>query len=257
MSGTVGLERVGAVAVLTIDNEAKWNALSPPILEALERHLDALDRDGGIAAIVLTGRGERAFCAGADINAWGDLDPHEFARGWILGGHRAFDRIARSPKPVIAAVNGHALGGGLELAAASDLRISVRSATFGLPEASIGVVPGWSGTQRLARQMPIALVKEMALLARRLSAERAFQVGFVNEIVEADARGRAIEVAGALSGLAPRSVEIAKYMINAGQDEGRAAMIDALASGFAASTRDKAEGVASFRAKRKPEFRGE
>ena len=203
-----------------------------------------------------TGRGERAFGAGADINAGGDLDACEFARGWVLGGHRVFDRIARSAKPVIAAVNGHALGGGLELAAASDLRISVRSATFGLPEAAIGVVPGWSGTQRLARQLPVALVKEMALLGRRLSAERAHEVGFVNEIVECDARARAIEVAGALSGLAPRSVEIAKYMINAGQDEGREAMIDALASGFAASTRDRAEGVAGFRAKRKPEFRG-
>ena len=246
----------GAVMVLTLDNEQKLNALTPEVVAELDRAAEAIERDDRVRAMVLTGTGTRAFCAGADIKAWGALDQFAFARTWIRTGHRVFDRIARLPVPTVAAINGHAFGGGLELAACCDVRIAVKSALLALPETSIGITPGWSGMQRVARQMPASVVREMALFGTRLSAERALQIGFLAEAVEADALSSAVALAERAATLAPRAVEIAKLVLSAEAGEGREAAIDAMASGFAASTRDRAEGVASFREKRPPKFEG-
>jgi enoyl-CoA hydratase len=244
----------GDVAELRLDNAARGNAFTAQMLRDLDQHCAAIDGNGDVACVIVTAAGDRAFCTGADINAWGDLPPDAFARAWVRDGHRVFDRLARLSKPTIAAVSGHAFGGGLELAATCDIRVMAVGATLGLPEAGVGIVPGWSGTQRLMRLLPEAVVKEMALFGRRLSAERALALGFVAEIA-ADARAAAFEIAAAFQGSA-RSVEVAKYMIHAAVGEDRGAMIEALGSGMIAASADKAEGVAAFRAKRKPEFPG-
>jgi enoyl-CoA hydratase len=245
----------GPIAELRLDNPAKLNAFTVSMLQSLEQHCSAIDRNPDIRCVIVTAEGDRAFCTGADINAWGDLTPAEFARHWVRDGHRIFDRLARLSKPTIAALSGHAFGGGLELAAACDIRVMVPRATLALPEASVGIVPGWSGTQRLARLLPEPVIKEMALFGRRISAERALTLGFVAEVAD-DARACAEAIATSILGQSPRSVEVAKYMIHAAVGEDASAMIEALGSGMIAASGDKAIGVAAFRAKRKPEFPG-
>ena len=206
--------------------------------------------------MLITAVGDRAFCTGADINGWGDLTPAQFARHWIRDGHRIFDRLARLSKPTIAVIQGHAFGGGLELAAACDLRVMAPGASLALPEAGVGIVPGWSGTQRLLRLLPEAVVKEMALFGHRVTADRALAMGFV-AAVDADPRAAAMALLDRAITLSPRAVEIAKSMIHAAVGEDRSAMIEALGGAAIAATEDRAEGVAAFRAKRKPVFTGQ
>lgn len=246
----------GPIAELRLDNPAKMNAFTVEMLSQLASHLELIDHNPDIRAVLLTAEGSRAFCTGADINGWGDLTPAEFARHWVRGGHRIFDRLARLSKPSIAVLNGHAFGGGLELAAACDLRVMAPTASLALPEAGVGIVPGWSGTQRLLRLLPEAVVKEMALFGHRLKADRALAMGFVAAVDE-DPRAAAIVLLDRALDLSPRAVEIAKTMIHAALGEDRAAMVEALGSAAIAASDDRAEGVAAFREKRKPDFSGQ
>ncbi len=245
----------GAVAELKLDNPAKLNAFTSEMLRQLDQHCALIEHRPEVSCVLVTAAGERAFCTGADISAWGGLSPADFARHWVRDGHRIFDRLARLGKPTIAVLTGHAFGGGLELAAACDIRVMVPKATIALPEAGVGIVPGWSGTQRLARLLPEGVLKEMALFGRRIGAERALAIGFAACVAE-DALAAAEAIAASLAGQSPRSIEVAKAMIHAGVGEDRAAMIEALGSGMIAATADRAEGVAAFSAKRKPEFPG-
>ena len=249
------LLRHGEIAELRLDNPGKLNALTVPMLHALDAHLNALDLDASVRFVLVTASGAKAFCTGADINAWGDLSPTEFARIWVREGHRIFDRLARLSKPTIAVLEGFAFGGGLELAAACDIRVMSPKSALAMPETGVGVVPGWSGTQRLARLLPEPVLKEMVLFGRRLPADRALALGFVAEVAD-DACAAAMEIAERMLSTSPRASEIAKYMIHAAVGEDRAAMIEALGSGFIASSADKAEGVAAFRGKRKADFTG-
>lgn len=254
MTGVV-LEISGGVALLTLDNAAKLNALTVPMLEALEAHLIAIEQDTEVRVVIVTGAGEKAFCCGADIAAWGKLSPTEFARHWVRDGHRVFDRLARLSKPTIAAVNGHAFGGGLELATACDIRVMSPRATLALPEARVGIVPGWSGTQRMMRLIPEPVVKEMALFGRRIGAERAVALGYAASVAE-DALGEAREIATEINALSPRATEVAKAMIHAAVDEDRGAMVEALGAAAIGASEDRIEGVAAFLEKRPATFTG-
>lgn len=251
----VHLHLKGRIAELRLDNPAKLNAFTVEMLGHLAAHLETIERNAGIACVLVTASEARAFCSGADITAWGGLSPAEFARHWVRGGHRLFDRLARLPMPTIAVLSGHAFGGGLELAAACDIRVMAPKATLALPEAGVGIVPGWSGTQRLARLLPEPVLKEMALFGRRLTAERALACGFVAEVAE-DARAAAEAIAAKVPDLSPRAVEIAKAMIHAARGEDAGAMVEALGSAAIAASADREEGVSAFRDKRKPMFPG-
>lgn len=251
----VRLHIAGGLAELRLDNPAKLNCFTVGMLGQLASHLEVIEGRPEVRAVIVTGEGEKAFCSGADINAWGGLSPADFARNWVRGGHRIFDRLARLAKPTIAALNGHAFGGGLELAAACDVRVIAPKATIALPEAGVGIVPGWSGSQRLARLIPEGMVKEMALFGRRIGAERLLSCGFVAEVAE-DARAAAQEIAEKAATLSPRATEVTKAMIHAGQGEDSAALIEALGSAAIAASADRQEGVVAFQQKRKAEFPG-
>lgn len=251
----VDLEIRGEIAIMRLDNAPKLNALTPEMLQQIMAHLDRVELDESLRALILTADHPKAFCVGADIAAWAKISPSGFARNWVRGGHRIFDRLARLAKPTIAALNGHAFGGGLELAAACDIRVMAPNARLALPEVSIGIVPGWSGTQRMQRLLPEAVLKEMALFGRHLSAQRAVQLGFVAELSDAPL-DVALEIATSTCALSPRAIEVTKNMIHAGAGEDSAALIEALGGGLIAGSDDKAEGVAAFSAKRKPDFSG-
>ena len=252
---SVQLSQNGPVAELRLDNPSKLNALTAGMLDQLHAHLDVIERAREVRAVMLTAEGDRAFCTGADIVAWGELSPAEFARHWVRDGHRVLDLLARLSKPSVAVLDGHAFGGGLELAAACDLRVMAPHASLALPEASVGIVPGWSGTQRLLRLLPEPVVKEMALFGHRVTAERALNFGFAAAVSE-DTRAAGLALLERSLTLSPRAVEIAKSMIHAAQGEDRGAMIEALGGAAIAASADRDEGVGAFRAKRKPDFSG-
>ncbi|NRB16134.1 MAG: enoyl-CoA hydratase/isomerase family protein [Rhodobacteraceae bacterium] len=252
---TVHLEINGAVATIRLDNPAKLNALDVPMLRLIDQYCTDLDLREDVRVVLVTGTGLKAFCTGADIKAWGPLAPAKFARSWVRDGHRIFDRLARLSKPTIAVLNGHAFGGGLELAAACDIRVMRTKARIALPEAGVGIVPGWSGTQRLARLLPEPVLKEMALFGRQIGADRVQSLGFVAEVAD-DPMAVAQEIAERAAGLSPRATEIAKNMIHVGAGEDSAALIEALGSAAIGASDDRTEGVAAFSDKRAPDFSG-
>jgi enoyl-CoA hydratase len=245
----------GPVAILTLDRPAKLNAIDGAMIAAIEDWIAAIEADRGVRAAILTGAGAKAFSAGGDIEAWAGLDPIDFARRWIREGHRVFDRLARLRQPLIVALNGHAFGGGLELAVTGDLIVAAAGARLGLPETGLGMTPGWAGTQRLVRRCGSRLVKRMALAGRMLSAEEALAGGLVDEVVPAgEALARAKAIAADVAARGPVAVQIVKQLVNAAEGEEREAALESLAGAFVGYTADLKEGVASFREKRRPRF---
>jgi enoyl-CoA hydratase/carnithine racemase len=247
----------GPVATVTLNRPEKLNALTMEMVDALAVIAAQLDSDRAVRCVILTGAGERAFCVGADVNAWSALEPLDMWRLWTRRGHRVFDRWAQLRQPVIAAINGHALGGGLELAAAADLRIARASAQFGLPEVSIATCPGWSGTQRLTRLLGPARVKYLALTGRRISAEDALRTGLVHELAgDEGVMAAAARLARDICALAPISVQLTKQLIDASTGVGLDYALEGMAGALAGCTQDAREGLASFRERRAPSYQG-
>ncbi len=256
MSAFVELRFEGPLARLTLKRAEKLNALDRAMIDALADAARAIDASSEARVAILSGEG-KAFCAGGDIGAWGGLPPLEMWRDWTRAGHRAFEALARLRVPLIAAVTGHAFGGGLELVAVADIRVAESGIKLGLPESGLGMAPGWSGTQRLTRRFGPSVVRRMALAGAMFSAEEALALGLVDELA---ARGEGVVRAEALAAdiakRGPLAVQMVKAMINAAEGEDRDAPIEGLAGALTAFTQDLAEGVAAFRGKRPPAFSG-
>ena len=253
----VRVEREGGVAVLTVDRQEKLNALDGQVIEEIGQALLELESEGP-RAIIVTGAGERAFIAGADIRAMSVMDPIE-AKRFSEIGHAAMALLDRSPIPTIAAVNGYALGGGCEVAIACDIRIAAENATFGFPEVGLGILPGLGGTQRLPRLVGPALAKELIFTGRRVGAEEARGIGLANRIVgQGEALDAAKEMAAEISANGPLAVRYAKAATNRALDVDLISGLEFEADQFALlfATEDAREGMNAFGEKRKPRFEG-
>lgn len=250
----VTCEQNGAIGIVTLRRPEKFNALDIPMLRALEAALDEAELAEGVRVVLIRGEG-KGFCAGGDVEAWGAMSAADFQVQWVRFGHRVFDRLARLRQPTIAVLSGHALGGGLELAAACDFRVAEIQVKVGFPETSIGVVPGWSGTQRAVRRFGAQIVRRMAIGSEIFPANDALAHGIVDRVVET---GKAFDEAKAwaekIAERGPLATEAAKLMIAVAEGEENAGATEALASGFIALTADLKTGVGAFKAKQKPTF---
>lgn len=255
---TILFEKVNHAAVITINRPDKLNALDENVLYELGSALDAVESDKSVAAVVITGSGEKAFVAGADIVRLSQLDVVG-AKEFSERGQDLFDRIEKFAKPVIAAVNGYALGGGSELAWACHIRIACREAKFGQPEVNLGIIPGYGGTQRLVRLAGRGVATEMITTGEHIDAERALQLRLVNKVVDRSGLiAAALEVAESIAQRAPFAIKLALQAIDAAvqlpQDEGM--KIEAQLFTLACGTADQKEGTAAFLEKRKPVWKG-
>ena len=238
---------------LRLNRPDKLNALDAAMIGELATLTLQIERSEA-RVVILSGEG-KAFCAGGDIEAWSDEAPEAFGRHWGRDGHAAFDALARVRLPVIAVLDGHALGGGLELAACADLRIAEEHIKIGQPEAGLGIIPGWSGTQRAVRRFGAQAVRRMALMGDVFSAEQSCSLGIVDAVVETGAALAAADAAAArILERGPRATELTKMMGNAAEGEETERVIEALAGALAAGSDDLVEGLAAFREKRMPRY---
>ena len=255
--GNVRLAVDGETATILLDRPAKLNALTPEMLQELDRHLQTVEASEPVRLVLLRAAGARAFCVGADIGRFAELQPVDMWRTWTARGHAAFDRLARLRQPVIAVLHGDAFGGGLELVLAADFRVMAENARLGMPEAGLGTVPGWGGTERLVGLVGRSRAKELVLARRFVDAGTALDWGLVNRTAPAaELAGAVDELARQLLEAAPVAVQIAKQLIDAAAGGAPSRVLEPLAGGLAAATADLAEGVTAFRARRSPAFEG-
>jgi enoyl-CoA hydratase len=245
------------IAFLTINRPQQLNALNKDTIEALHNALAAADADPAVGVIVLTGSGEKAFVAGADIKEFADFNIAQGGELALRGQQTLFDFIEQLSTPVIAAVNGFALGGGLELAMAAQIRIASSNARMGLPETSLGVIPGYGGTQRLAQLIGRGKANEIIFTAGMLKADEALQWGLVNAVVEqADLLATCETMAQKMLANSPMAIAAAIRCVNAGFTEGVNGFdVEIEEFGKCFGTTDFKEGTTAFLEKRKPNFR--
>ncbi len=252
------LEQDGAVAIVTFNRPKVLNALNGPMLTDLGSALDALAADPAVGAIILTGAGEKAFVAGADINELAVLTPAQ-GKEHARHGQRLFDRIEHLGKPVIAAINGFALGGGCELAMACTLRLAAETARLGQPEINLGIIPGYAGSQRLPRLVGKGRALEILLTGDMISARRAYEIGLVNQVVPAaELMATAKELAATLASKAPVATRYIIEAVNHGLDMplAQGQFLETALFGAIASTDDTKEGTRAFLEKRKANWAG-
>lgn len=250
--------RDGGVVTVTLDRPEALNAISTELATELAETMESLAVTEGLRAVVLTGAGERGFCAGADLRQRAGFDDH----GWMVQREvlrRAFASVRRCPLPTVAAVFGFALGGGTELALSCDLVVAADDAVMGLPEVSLGLVPGGGGTQLLARRVGQARAKDLIMTGRRVRAAEALELGMVNRVVpRAELAGAARSLAGEIAANSPTGVRLAKWAVDLGGDLPVEAGVDVEDQAWrrAAMSDDRREGIAAWNDRRTPDWPG-
>ena len=252
----IRIEREDAVAVVTIDRQEAMNALDVATLTELRDRLREHAEDEETRVVILTGAGQKAFVAGADIKYMSGLDVDR-AKEWGALGHEAGRLLEAMPKPTIAAVNGFALGGGCELALACDIRYAASTAKLGQPEVNLGIIPGWGGTQRLARVCGLGVAKELIFTGRIVGAEEAVRIGLVNAVHD-PVLEKARETAQLLGSKSPIALRVMKELANRALSGDHGANLAAEAESFGGlfASDDAKEGLAAFVEKREPRFIG-
>ena len=258
MYKTLAFEKKDNIGILTINRPEKLNAISDELTKELKKFLEDLENDEGIRVLIITGAGDKAFVAGADI---GELVDRDARMGRRVSRERqeVFSLIENLHIPVIAAVNGYALGGGLELALACSIRIASQKAQFGAPEVKLGIIPGDGGTQRLPRLVGIGRAMEMILTGDFIDAEEAYRIGLVNKVYPPDQlQEKAMELALRIASRPPLAVRFAKDAVNKSQEGGTTSgyTLESYLHALSCATEDKKEGVSAFLEKRKGQFKG-
>jgi enoyl-CoA hydratase len=250
------VENYEDISLVTINRPEALNALNSLVLKELDAIIDTISKNSNIRAVIITGAGEKAFVAGADIAEMKDMSADE-AKEFSSYGNAVFRKIESLPVPVIAAVNGFALGGGCELAMACDMRFASANAKFGQPETGLGIIPGFGGTQRLSRLVGAGYAKELIFTGKVIRANEALRIGLVNNVYETGLLDEVKKVAAAISAQAPIAVKLAKASINDGihLDIGSAVKLEADNFAQCFSTQDQKEGMSAFLEKREKTFR--
>ena len=255
----ITLEKEGAIAVLTVNRPKALNALDALTFDEIEAAINDVGRDESVRVLIVTGSGDKAFVAGADIPSIRALKSAHEGAMTARRGQEVFDGIERLEKPVIAAVNGFALGGGCELALSCDIRLAADTAKMGLPEINLGLIPGYGGSQRLPRLIGKSLAKRIMFTGDMVDAAEALRIGLVDEVVPAaELIGAAKKLAAKLASKAPIALGLGKRAVNEGMesDLDRGCILEAALFGIAVGTEDRIEGTSAFLEKRKAEFKG-